>query len=344
MPLPLLLIGAAVGAVGVGAGIKAWFASGEAKRIADVSAASQREALEQLDRTHETENERLAGLGRSKLAVSAGTLTRIVAIADRVHAAENRMKATEARSISIGPSAIDEMKNASLRAQDILRTGATALTTGALAGFGALGVAGAVGTASTGTAISALSGAAATNATLAWLGGGAISAGGAGMAGGMLALGGIVAGPALAVIGITAAIKAEKSLTEAKEHAAKVDVAIETVRTLIARIQAIGARADQVRLAIDALDGRVLPLLNPMEILLGTKPPGKVPFADLAVHEQAMYKTILMMGSALYQLIEVDLIDELGDLSTASAAVLDDSRRLLTSEFADSAYASGAMA
>lgn len=40
------------------------------------------------------------------------------------------------------------------------------------------------GTASTGTAISALSGAAATNAALAWLGGGALSAGGGGMAAG----------------------------------------------------------------------------------------------------------------------------------------------------------------
>ncbi len=52
-----------------------------------------------------------------------------------------------------------------------------------------------IGSASTGTAISGLSGAAATNATLAWFGGGALTAGGAGMAGGMTVLGGIVAIP-----------------------------------------------------------------------------------------------------------------------------------------------------
>ena len=45
-----------------------------------------------------------------------------------------------------------------------------------------------VGTASTGTAISTLSGAAATKATLAWLGGGALAAGGFGVAGGVVVL------------------------------------------------------------------------------------------------------------------------------------------------------------
>lgn len=56
----------------------------------------------------------------------------------------------------------------------------------------AIWVATTFGTASTGTAISTLSGAAATNATLAWLGGGALAAGGGGTAAGsaLLALAG----------------------------------------------------------------------------------------------------------------------------------------------------------
>jgi hypothetical protein len=57
----------------------------------------------------------------------------------------------------------------------------------------AMGVATTFGVASTGTAISNLSGAAATNAALAWLGGGALSAGGGGMAAGNFFLG--LAGP-----------------------------------------------------------------------------------------------------------------------------------------------------
>ena len=52
----------------------------------------------------------------------------------------------------------------------------------------AMGLATAVGTASTGTAISSLTGVAATNAATAWLGGGALAAGGGGMALGSIVL------------------------------------------------------------------------------------------------------------------------------------------------------------
>ena len=64
------------------------------------------------------------------------------------------------------------------------------------------GLVGALGTASTGTAISTLSGAAASNATLAWLGGGALAAGG----------GGIVVGTAVLVsIGFAGSYCAKKA-------------------------------------------------------------------------------------------------------------------------------------
>lgn len=59
--------------------------------------------------------------------------------------------------------------------------GTVGLAAGGLAHAGILGIASAYGTASTGTAIATLSGAAAENASLAWLGGGAVSAGGGGM-------------------------------------------------------------------------------------------------------------------------------------------------------------------
>ena len=66
-----------------------------------------------------------------------------------------------------------------------------------LIGLGCIWGVMALGTASTGAAIGGLTGVAATNATLAWLGGGALAAGGGGMALGSMVLGGIIAGPAL---------------------------------------------------------------------------------------------------------------------------------------------------
>ena len=61
------------------------------------------------------------------------------------------------------------------------------------------GLVASLGTASTGTAISTLSGAAAAKATLAWLGGGALAAGGFGVAGGVVVLAAVGVGGAYAV-------------------------------------------------------------------------------------------------------------------------------------------------
>lgn len=331
MPLPLLLIGPAIaaGIVGIGGAAKAMFDSSKAKSISEAADLAFQEASERLEATRGRVNDHLAALGRTRLDVSARTLKRVVAVADRVHVGKDQMKEAAVRGVSITPETVEEMKRASLTAMDLLGTGATALGTGALAGVGAFGFAMAFGTASTGTAITSLSGAVATNAAWAWLGGGAVSAGGAGIAGGMMAVSGLVAGPVLAVIGIRSAIAAAKSLTDATEYAAKVDVAVEKIRTGIAALEALCTRADQVRHVIGMLEQRLLPILNTTEVMLDTKGPGKVPFNELAVHEQGLYRMTVVMGTALYQLIEVDVIDELGTASTISATVLNDTSRVL---------------
>lgn len=95
----------------------------------------------------------------------------------------------------------------------------------------AMWVATTFGTASTGTAISSLSGAAATKAALAWLGHGALSAGGAGIAGGQALL--ALAGPlGWGIAGVTTASsvfmlghKNKKIADEAIQEAKKVTVA-----------------------------------------------------------------------------------------------------------------------
>lgn len=59
-----------------------------------------------------------------------------------------------------------------------------------------------------------------------------MSAGGFGMAGGMIALGGIVLGPALAIGGFMMASKAEEALTKAHDYQAKVETAIAEMEVL----------------------------------------------------------------------------------------------------------------
>lgn len=113
-----------------------------------------------------------------------------------------------------------------------LTTGGAAAT-GVAAGVGvaafgptaAMAIATTFGTASTGTAIASLSGAAATNAALAWLGGGALAAGGGGAAAGSALLG--LAGPigwalgggALLTAGLIKSGKNKKIAAEANDHA-----------------------------------------------------------------------------------------------------------------------------
>lgn len=102
---------------------------------------------------------------------------------------------------------------------------------GAIAAMGptaAMAIATTFGTASTGTAISALSGAAATNAALAWLGGGALAAGGGGMAAGnaFLALAGpvgwAIAGASIIGGGVFATFKNKEAAEEANKLAAEI--------------------------------------------------------------------------------------------------------------------------
>ncbi|MXW78443.1 MAG: hypothetical protein F4Z57_05550 [Gemmatimonadetes bacterium] len=134
-------------------------------------------------------------------------------------------------------------------------TGAVGGTAGvgvaALGPTAAMAVATTFGTASTGTAISALSGAAATNAALAWLGGGAIAAGGGGMAAGKVLL--AFAGPVGWTIGGLAlggsAIylnKRNKEIAEkATQERVKVEAEVRSLETANREIKGLGQRTKE---------------------------------------------------------------------------------------------------
>jgi len=103
-----------------------------------------------------------------------------------------------------------ELQHARLKRELVRSAGLTAAGAGAgaaaggVAAYGAFTATAAWATASTGTAISALSGAAASSATLAALGGGSVATGGLGVAGGAALLSGLIAVPALGVMGVVA--------------------------------------------------------------------------------------------------------------------------------------------
>ncbi|GAA7733276.1 hypothetical protein JP0164_04340 [Helicobacter pylori] len=110
---------------------------------------------------------------------------------------------------------------------------------GVLAAYGAYTGVGMLASTAGGVAIAELSGVAATNVTLAWLGGGELSVGGFGMVGGMAVFGGLVAGPALAILGAMSADEMEEELEKAKSYYSQVEKAVKKADAIIDQFQAI---------------------------------------------------------------------------------------------------------
>lgn len=249
MPLPFLLWAAAAGlaTAGVASGVDALDTFDEAKKIGSSSEKRYKQAQNSLEDYRDTTNRSLQELGELKVSIFKNQINHLVETIKKSKYAQSQLNGFNA-NISIDE--LKKMERLVLKSLEISRGLGKGLTTGATLAWGAYGGVGMLATASTGTAISSLSGAAATNATLAWLGGGALSAGGFGVAGGTLALGGIVLGPALAIGGFVLASKAEKALTQAKKYAADVDIEIEKFKEIQVILHGIQTNTQELSSAI----------------------------------------------------------------------------------------------
>ncbi|MGZ8294515.1 MAG: hypothetical protein ACXWVG_15850 [Telluria sp.] len=256
MPLPVFLLwGAAALLAGTGvvkgAGALSDFdkAKEKGKRAEDRYTEGEARLAKMRDKT----NAAFTNLGKTKLKVFQNQISHLVEVIRKSKDASSRLRGFK---VKISVAELKEMERLVMKSLEIERGLAAGTATGALAAMGAYSGVGALALASTGTAISGLSGVAATNATLAWLGGGAIGAGGWGMAGGAVALGGIVLGPALAVGGFMMATKAEQALTKAQAYEAKVDVALADMERIEAVMTGLQQNANELRLALGKLARR----------------------------------------------------------------------------------------
>ncbi|MCI0561354.1 MAG: hypothetical protein MN733_22945 [Nitrososphaera sp.] len=150
------------------------------------------------------------------------------------------------KRVEITPQRLTKWETASIQAISVRTAIAKGSVSGLASASAVYGLVGALGAASTGTAISTLSGAAATNATLAWLGGGAIAAGGGGMALGAMVLNGIIVGPALLVSSYFVGRKVEEIKTTVDTEIAKMDVAEAQMQKQLAECETILKRVDEL--------------------------------------------------------------------------------------------------
>ena len=269
MPLPLLFIGiaAATGSVGVGKTIKAGIDSSVANRINKNANQIVNESTDYLNAQRAACGDSLKQLGEEKLYILNNEMKEFLDTFTQLKNVDFRETEglNELSKLHIDEKDFIELKNLVNFAVSLAGGGVAGTAGGALAAFGAYGAAQALACASTGTAISALSGAAATNATLAFFGGGSLAAGGLGMAGGTAVLGGLVAGPALLVMGFVAGSAAKKRLEKAQTNQLEAIQLAEELDTYSKQCEAIRRRTYMFYNLLARLDSYFLPLIYKME-------------------------------------------------------------------------------
>ena len=255
MPIPLVLAGLAVaaGLWGAKKGVDAYSDFDKAKDINEDARRIYDDATTSLERCRDEVQAKLEKLGREKMALYEGTLTRFVKVFSRIKNVDFHDLETWDELPEDLDTEILQIREIAVRMSEAIGGGAGALGAGALAGLATYGSVGLLGTASTGAAIGGLSGVVATNATLAWLGGGSLAVGGMGMAGGAAVLGGIVAAPVLLVGGLLLASKAEEAKENARSNLSKARAAAEGMQTAESAARAIGEMADQTRYVLHKL-------------------------------------------------------------------------------------------
>lgn len=269
MPLPLLFVGvaAATGSFGVGNTIKAGIDANKAKIVNQNANEIVKNATDILNAQRLACGDSLRRLGEEKMFVLSSTVTEFLDTFQKIKNVDFRESEglEELKKLHIDETTFTEMRALVNFAGSIAGGTIAGTAGGALVAFGAFGAAQALAAASTGTAIASLSGAAATNATLAFFGGGSLAAGGLGMAGGVAVLGGLVAGPALMVMGLVAGNAAKKNLEKAYTNRAEAIQIASQMQTGSLQCETIRRRTYMFYNLLARLDTYFLPLIYRME-------------------------------------------------------------------------------
>lgn len=267
MPLPLVPIG--IGAVTLISGVTGGILHLKSRKNKENAQAKLDEVKEKLATLSHARLEAIVTLGDAAKFLKQSTPS----------------KRGETEKSGVTSDQISAWQNRSETANELLKT-LSSFGAGAAGVYGAWAAAG-FGTASTGAAISGLSGAAAMSAKLAWLGGGAVAAGGGGMALGWVMLGGLPIGPGILAAGILSMINSKK-FEKAVDDALKPDLLIPRIDELIDATKALDHALQQ--LLVQCSPG------NPSDV-----------------------KTVASISSALAQVVDAPILDKHGDIMNEDA-------------------------
>jgi len=340
LPLIPLAFGASALATAIAGLTKGWDAKQNFSSASDLVKKSEQEwkcAADVLELRRTEVADLLVQLAELRLAIGSKSMGRFARLMDQIAKADIGQVEVDGRTAPVEVVSMPDVKKASYEATEFLRHGLQSGVGGTLVGVGVSQAVGMFGVASTGAAISGLTGAAATNATLAWLGGGSLASGGLGMAGGTMVLGSVVAGPVLMVMGYLAAGKSEQALTQAKQHAAEMATATEQLADFELALNAIDARARELTAALRAIDERFMSAANRVARMIGRIRRGReeryvdagkdvqasladkpIEFSKLSVEEQGLVITMIALGSTLFRVNKIEIIDKNGRITKKS--------------------------
>lgn len=308
------------GLTGVGFTGKAWFDMNEASDICEAANKRVEMAALRLDDLRKQCEDALEAVGSEKVYVLSNTMKDFVDTFQRIKNVDFKetVGLMELKDIEIDKKQFEEisaMTDFALAMGGGIATGAVG---GAIVAFGAYSAATHLAVASTGAAISGLSGAAATNATLAWFGGGAIANGGLGIAGGTAVLGGLVAGPALLVMGIITGAKAGTQLEKAKADAAEAKVICEQMEAGADQCVAIRRRCYMLHSILARLDSRFMPVVDSLMKVVEEEGEDYQQYSDSA---KKIVAGAASLAVTIKTVLDTPILDEEGELTEESREV-----------------------
>lgn len=274
-------------------------------------------------------NQSLTAFGEYRLVALRNTVGRFLNCLDKLG---QRAKAKEydfLLGIDLPLESIAELREIDMKASDAIKTlaigGGAAAVGVAVTPWAVTGAVSALATASTGTAISTLSGAAATNATLAWLGGGAISAGGGGVAAGTAVLGALTAtaaaGVAIIAIGTLASgfyarkyTEAEKYIADIKKWAAETEAGWEVIK-------GIKARVDELQQITIDLEKCAMKSLDDLDQIIDC-------FDNHNTDHVKCFQQSALLVKSMSELAQTSVLDENGNFNDQVTIVADKTRSI----------------
>ena len=328
MPIPFLFIGGAAlfGAVGIGKGIKAGVDQKDANDTNKSAEEKVNDAKELVNKSREKCGKAIDDLGEKKIAVLNGSMKSFIREFEKINNIELSESSglNELQKMVLDKKEFEDLKELQGMATSLAGGLASGAVAGALTAFGAYGAAGVLATASTGTAIASLSGVAATNATLAFFGGGSLAAEGLGIAGGTAVLGGLVAGPALAVLGFVVGAKASKNRDEAYANLAKANEFEEEMKTTAEICNGIRRRAAMFNRFLIRLQTVFDPLIYEMSQIIDRSGGDYRCFSE---NEKKCIASAMAMAGAIKAVLDTPILDEEGNLTSESEVIVQNTQQ-----------------